>query len=236
MTWRKALNGGSSDFPPLFFAGWRPDYFFQLTSPYCAWRARIPPCAGCGCEGERYTLHPMPWPPLSLPRPCFQEDPRLDSLRRPGNGILRAMVKVYCEHGALIPDLVALQRQGVVELLHFPYDPDSRSRHLRTLAVPSEAQWSDLNISWSEDVYAWNDHRGSQHLGDIRRILGPENRRDALHIDSAHKSGCRAFVTRDTDILDHRRRLEGLLAIRFFHPDEDKEALLQCIHAEDGAA
>jgi len=149
--------------------------------------------------------------------------------------ILATMMRVYCEHGALLPDLVTLQRQGVIELLHFPYDPDSRSQHLKTLAVPSEARWSDLNIGWNEDGYTWNEHNGSQHLGEIRQILGPENRRDALHIDSAFKSGCRAFVTQDTHILKHRQCLEELLTIRFFDSNKDKEALLQFIHAENGA-
>jgi hypothetical protein len=142
------------------------------------------------------------------------------------------MVKVYCEHSAVTPDLRTLQSRGLVELVHFPYDPDSRSRRLKISAVPSEAQWGDLNLTWAEiGNRTWGDFRGSQHLPEILQVIGPANRRDALHIDSAFKSDCQVFVTRDSDILAHRKRLEDLLGIRFFHPDEDKDALLQFIHS-----
>jgi hypothetical protein len=69
------------------------------------------------------------------------------------------------------------------------------------------------------------DYRGSVHLSTICSILGAQHRRDALHVDSAFKSSCAAFVTRDSDILKHRPRLENLLGIKFFHPSEDHHAL-----------
>ncbi len=143
------------------------------------------------------------------------------------------MVKVYCEHSALSSDLRAMQREGLIELVHFPYDRDSSSRHLKTLAVPSAALWTDLNLTWAEDKYAWSDHSGSRHLREIREVLGPLNRRDALHIDSAYKTGCRAFVTRDREILNQRKRLEDLLGIRFFHPDENTEDLRRFVQSEN---
>ncbi len=66
-------------------------------------------------------------------------------------------------------------------------------------------------------------------LPEILKIIGPSNRRDALHVDSAHKSECRAFVTTDSDILIHRKRLESLLGVRFFHSERDAEALSKFI-------
>ncbi len=103
--------------------------------------------------------------------------------------------------------------------------------------MPSQAQVRDLNLHLSEmGKYTLNDFHSSLHLPEILQIVGSANRRDALHIDSAFKSGCRVFVTRDTDILVHSQHLERLLFIRFFHPDEDREALLQFIHSENGAA
>jgi hypothetical protein len=141
------------------------------------------------------------------------------------------MLKVYCEHGALTTDLRAMQREGLVDLVHFPYDPDSLNRKTKTLAVPSEAQWRDLNIPFAASPFAFSDHQGSQYLLEIREVLGSANRRDALHVDSAFKSGCRAFITRDRGLLAHRQRLEDVLGIRFFHPDKDREELLKFIHA-----
>ncbi len=86
------------------------------------------------------------------------------------------------------------------------------------------------NYTWNNPPpFAWKDYVGSPGLEQIERILGggERTRRDAMHIDSAYKSGCRCFVTSDSDdIIDKRSELEPLLDIRFFHPNEDKEALL----------
>jgi DNA-binding HxlR family transcriptional regulator len=72
-------------------------------------------------------------------------------------------MKIYCEHGALTPELRALQREGRIERVHFPYDPGSRTRHLAPLAVVSDAQWRDLNTSWAELTGTWDDFKGSKH-------------------------------------------------------------------------
>ena len=133
------------------------------------------------------------------------------------------MVRVYAEHSALTKRIRELKRHGKIELVHFPYDPGSRSRHLKQRAMPSAAQWRDLNMPISELPGTWDDYNGSEHLADIERLLGRGNRRDALHIDSAFKSACTAFLTRDSDILDKREHLESLLGIRFFHPDQDAD-------------
>ncbi len=146
------------------------------------------------------------------------------------------MVKIYCEHGALIPDLRLLLHGGLVELVHFPYDPGSLSRFLKPSSRPSLAQVQDLNLPISElGDNTVEDFQGSIHFADVLRIVGPGNRRDALHIDSAFKTGCAIFVTQDTDILAQSEQLEALLGIRFFHPYKDKEQLLVFIRAQNVA-
>jgi predicted nucleic acid-binding protein len=140
-------------------------------------------------------------------------------------------MKIYCEPGALSKELRALQREGCIELVHFPYDPDSRSRAIAPSAVLSDAQWRDLNTTWEELGGTWEDLKGSKHLKEILRIVRPENRRDALHLDSAYKTGCAAFVTVDRDILDHKEDLEKLLSIRIFHPEREKDELGRFIAA-----
>ena len=127
---------------------------------------------------------------------------------------------VYCEHGAMTPTIRGLARDGLIELVHFPYDPDSRSRHVSRLAAPSEAQIRDLHIPIDELPGRIDDYRGSPYLEQILRIIGRDNRRDALHLDSASKSGCIAFITADTDILLRRDELGALLGLRILHPDE----------------
>lgn len=138
-------------------------------------------------------------------------------------------MKIYCEHGALTPRLRELARSRRIELVHFPYDSDSRSRHISSVARPSAAQIRDLNLPIKDLPGAIADHSGSDHFEEIRSILGHEHRRDALHVDSALKSGCSAFITQDSDILKHKARLEGLLGIRFFDPNTELGDLEQFI-------
>ncbi|MHB8837485.1 MAG: hypothetical protein ACYC7F_00840 [Gemmatimonadaceae bacterium] len=90
-----------------------------------------------------------------------------------------------------------------------------------SVGSPSLALIRDLNLTISELPGTFADYTGSAALDQIRSIIGHENRRDALHLDTALKSECRAFLTVDSDILDHRDELEALLAVRIFHPTYD---------------
>jgi hypothetical protein len=141
-------------------------------------------------------------------------------------------MKVYCEHGALSKSLRELQRKGRVELVHFPYDPNSQSRYPATPEAPSAAQLRDLNLTCAELPGAWQDYCGSEQISEILQILGTENRRDALHVDTALKNGCSAFVTQDRRILAQKARLETALGIRFFHPDIDCRELQRFVCEE----
>jgi hypothetical protein len=140
------------------------------------------------------------------------------------------MLKVYCEHGAITPRLRARQASGDVRLIHFPYDRNSRNKHLKPTAEPSLAQWRDMNISWDElHNLRFDDFVGSKHLPKIMFILGAGNRRDALHVDSAFKSGCKIFVTCDNDILSKKSELELLLDMVFLRPEKDELQLEACL-------
>lgn len=145
-------------------------------------------------------------------------------------------MKIYCEHGALTSGLRKFQRDGRIALVHFPYDPVSRTRHISPSATPSDAQWRDLNTTWSELTRPWTDFKGSEYHREIIRIVGSANRRDALHVDSAYKSGCSAIVTVDNDILAHKAEIETLLGLRVFHPIIDGEELHCFIEAGAGGA
>jgi hypothetical protein len=131
-----------------------------------------------------------------------------------------AIPKVYCEHGALSPQLKALQKNGRIELVHFPADI-TRSGSLKPSAVPSQVQWRDMGLSWEDCSFAWEDAKGSEKYEDILRLVGHQNRRDALHVDSAFKTRCMCLVTEDSDILSVRDSLLTLLGLRIFSPKED---------------
>jgi len=127
-------------------------------------------------------------------------------------------MKVYCEHGALTAEIRKWARDGRIELVHFPYDPNSRTHKIRRIAEPSNAQIRDLNLPIKDLPGALSDYKGSEHFEEILAILGTQNRRDALHVDSAFKSGCAAFITTDSDILNDKAKLSSLLGVRFFDP------------------
>ena len=120
-----------------------------------------------------------------------------------------------------------LQNEGRIQLLHFPYDPDSRSKYLTLSEKRSRARWSDMNTSWEElrDT-SWSDHSESEQFESIEFIIGKSHRRDILHVDTAYKEGCRAFITSDNDILSKKDELEQILGIKFFHPLKDQEKLM----------
>jgi len=90
-------------------------------------------------------------------------------------------MRVYCEHGALNERLRRLQTEGRIVLVGFPYDPNSRSRAIRTLASPSRAQIGDLNIPIGEMKFPIGEMVGSEKHSEIERIVGRGNRRDAAH-------------------------------------------------------
>ena len=109
--------------------------------------------------------------------------------------------------------------------MQFPYDPCSHSGKKRRIAIPSaEAQYQDLHLPISDLPGRIADYSGLSKLEAVVQITGVENRRDALHIDTAFKNGCAAFVTCDREhILSQSIELEQLLGIRFFHPDQHSD-------------
>ena len=145
--------------------------------------------------------------------------------------------KIYCEPGALSKHLRELQHRGTVTLVHFSFDPGSHTGKISHEASPSGAQWRDLEYTWEQlDQLGitWDDLKATGRITEIQAIIGPENRRDALHVNSAYLSSCIAMVTRDHDILDHRDALENLLGLRFFDPDSDED-LIDALAASVGA-
>jgi hypothetical protein len=132
-------------------------------------------------------------------------------------------MRVYCEHGAVNERLRRFQTEGRIVLVGFPYDPNSRSRAIRTLASPSRAQIGDLNIPIGEMKFPIGEMVGSEKHSEIERIVGRGNR-------------CACFFTRDpSDILAKRTELEALLRLRFFHPDDDWDRFVDFLKATEDA-
>ena len=128
-------------------------------------------------------------------------------------------MKVYCEDGAVTKALLALQREGKITLMSFPYE--NRNRRIKERAKSSRITMDAKFITWADTEIRFSGCE-SEMWERIRSIVGQDNELDVRHIDSAYKTGCRCFFTRDkSDILRRRVELEALLGIRFFHPDDD---------------
>lgn len=132
-----------------------------------------------------------------------------------GAAARKSPVRVYCEHGALATEIKKWAREGRIQLVHFPYDPNSHTRRIPGIAEPSGAQIRDLNLPINDLRGVISDYNGSEHLHEILAIVGHENRRDALHVDSAFKSRCVIFITTDSHILQHKAQLQALLGFSF---------------------
>ena len=154
------------------------------------------------------------------------------------------LIKVYCERNAWRDWMAELQRQGTISLVQFPYD--GHNRRVRRLAIPSVVT-ADSTYVTCDMTIPISDMVGSEKFEDIRRIIRRENEKrvmapagligeetegDARHLDSAYRSGCRAFLTTDKrDILAHAAELEPLLGFRLFHSDEDHDRFVAFINA-----
>ena len=137
------------------------------------------------------------------------------------------------------PWLRELSRQGKIVLVLFPYDGYNPAgvKFATPSVITADSTWltADMTIPFS-------DMEGSEKFEQIRQIIrrekenlrkapagriGEQTEGDARHLDSAYKSGCRAFFTKDgQDILDHAAELEELLGLRLFHPDEEQRFMV----------
>lgn len=136
-------------------------------------------------------------------------------------------VRIYCDSGADISKLKNVEVQ--CEFYQFPYDSPDRPKKPLLLAKPSEAQWRDCHAAWIEfSEITWDDFKGSPLHPQIETIIGPDNRRDVLHFDSAYKSECSIFLTSDKgDIWSKKTVLESLTGIKTFCTPLELQAVLE---------
>lgn len=135
----------------------------------------------------------------------------------------KVKVKIYTDTGADISYLKDFFRN--CDFCTFPYDSSHRRKKAPKpiLARPSKAQWRDLNASWKELKFPWSDFSPSPIFYRIKEIVGSGNRRDILHLDSAHKEGAHLFLTNDKDdIWDKRDEIEQIVCFKIYHTSSEK--------------
>lgn len=106
---------------------------------------------------------------------------------------------------------------------------DQTNKQIKEVANPSDATWDEIDYSWDELDYAPKDFTPSPHYKEIQDIIGKENRKDVLHIDSAFKSGSKCMFTRDDHFLSDGKKdkLESLLNIKLFDAVKDKDKFME---------
>ena len=136
------------------------------------------------------------------------------------------MIKVYCERGALRNELNQLKKDGLVQLIHFPYE--GHAKKLEITDIPSVIT-ADMTHMTCDSTIRIGDCDYSEKIDGIKSIIG-NHEFDARHIDTAYKNRCKFFLSRDKDdIIGHAKELEELLGVEFLHPDDDWEYFLKAV-------
>ena len=134
------------------------------------------------------------------------------------------MQKVYCGRGAYNKRLRALESEGLIQLVHFPYE--GRNRRIRVQATPSIVTW-DCTYITMDSAIPIGEMAASEKYSEILAIIGSNNDFDARHLDSAYKSACACFLTPDKrNITRNSSDLEILLGFRIFHGVDDWKEFL----------
>lgn len=143
------------------------------------------------------------------------------------------MIRVYCDTGGFRKELGTFQDKGIIELVMFRYENENKK--ISNNGEPSLARWCDMkNYTWQTAPGSWSSYNGSDKYDALVKIIGSQNRQDVLHLDSAFKSGCSFFFTRDNrDILLKKEKIEKLLNIKIMHPDRDWDSFLAEIKSKE---
>ena len=128
------------------------------------------------------------------------------------------MLTVYCDTGAYLRELAALEKSGCIQLVQWKYE--NKNDKIRVLAPPSKPTWEQAKVTWEQlRQMVWSDlSRQSEKWPELIKLIGAGHRVDAQHLDSAFMAQCDAFLTTDKDdILRFRDEIESLLEFRVFH-------------------
>ena len=95
------------------------------------------------------------------------------------------MIKAYCERHVFRKKLKSLEKDGLIQLLHFPYE--GTNRKVAETDTPSMIT-ADMTCWTADSMIRISDMRESDRYSEVLRCVGGNNWRDALHLDSAFKS------------------------------------------------
>lgn len=110
--------------------------------------------------------------------------------------------------------LKMLERAGLVKVKQVRIE--NVSRKIKDQPLPNGV-WNHTN--WDE--MKWASASDAQRFEQIKQIIGKENIKDAIHVDTHIRDGNDYFVTEDNDILSVRGQLEQQFSgLKIRTPDE----------------
>ena len=136
------------------------------------------------------------------------------------------MIKVYCERGAMRKELKQLKQDGLVQLIHFPYE--GHNKKVEITDIPSLVT-ADMTYMTADSTIPIGACDPSDKYEAIKLVIG-SHEFDTRHIDTAYKNKCQVFLSRDKDdVVGHAKELNDLLGLEFLHPDDDWEYFINLV-------
>ncbi len=117
------------------------------------------------------------------------------------------------DSGANLKILLSLQKGGFIKIHDVMLENGRENKKIKEKILPVAV----YNYSkWGEAVWGGEDTTYS----DIRKIIGRENIKDAMHLEAHIRKAHNYFVTEDRDFLDKREELETKFNIKIVTPVE----------------
>lgn len=138
------------------------------------------------------------------------------------------MLKIYVDTGGNTTQLRPLRDAGQIALFAADVDNGSYSPKRGVQVKSTNEPWKKDNQSWDEDHETWDDEdNASEVYRDLVHLIG--RNKDSLHLDTAYRISCHAFLTSDKgDIVKKREEIFALTKIKVFYNDEIEELLALC--------
>ncbi len=141
------------------------------------------------------------------------------------------MKRVYCDTGGYRRELQAMEAGGQIELVTYGYE--NRNRKIPRRAPSSNPTWDEGDSIWDDETGTWNDYKAqSDRWPALVCLIGPQNLRDAKHLESAYRADCDAFLTSDyDDIVARAEEIYITIGVRVFHSTKQWDAFVKYIES-----
>lgn len=109
--------------------------------------------------------------------------------------------------------LKTLEKQGYIEIYDVKLENGRENKKVKEKILPvlvlGHTRLDECILAGEDTIYE-----------DVRKIIGRENIKDAMHLEAHIRNGHDYFVTEDTDFLKVRDVLQKRFTIKIVTPDE----------------